>query len=228
VDVYQLAHFLNACFLLAGRSYDTFVAALGANSEGINKRRAKGGIFTPRIETVHKILSRLQETLVLLLAATPCSGKTSICQLVYEEARKSRVYESEDVIYVNCAEVGSGGKSFEDVFLEQARVTFKEASKSPPCSPEKQLQRSAGDASSSSSQAPVPKKKLIILDEVQTTYDTDAPGHSLLWPLLKRLLASKQGGVNFLLSAARGSNPAAEGLPSTPWGFSDDQRIPLR
>ncbi|GAQ92514.1 hypothetical protein KFL_010360020 [Klebsormidium nitens] len=211
----------------AGASFDTSVRLVGADSEGINRRRVKGGFFTPRTETVHKILLRVQESGVLILAATPCSGKTSICQLVYQEAKKSPVYDSDSVFYVNCARVGSGGKSFEDVFLDQTGAPFSEASKSPTSSPEKQ-QRLSGDVSSSNSQVPPRKKKLLILDEVQTTYDRKAPGHSLLWPLPKEVLAAQHDGINILLSASRGSNPSADGLPSTPIHFSEDQRIPLR
>ncbi|GAQ79186.1 hypothetical protein KFL_000260010 [Klebsormidium nitens] len=210
-----------------GASFNTFVPLVGAESEGINQRR-KGGFFTPRVETCHKILHRVQEKGVLILAGSPCSGKTSLCQLVYEEAERSAVYES--VYYVNCARVGSGGQTFDEVFYDQAGVTFAEASKSPANSPDKQAGR---PSASSSATLPPLRKKLLIFDEVQNLY-SPGPGHALLWPLAKDIGArfkpggARQGRVNIILSASRGSNPSATGLPSTPISFSDDQRIPLR
>jgi Cdc6-like AAA superfamily ATPase len=213
--------------LLAGGIFDTYVPLVGAESEGINQRR-KGGFFTPRVETCHKILHRVQEKGVLILAGSPCSGKTSLCQLVFAEAEKSPVYES--VYYINCARIGSGGATFDQIFQEQAGVAFAEASKSPSNSPDRHANRPSTSASST---PPPLKKKLLIFDEVQNLY-SQGSGHSLLWPLAKEIGAkfltggTHQGRVNILLSASRGSNPSAAGLPSTPISFSEDQRIPLR
>ena len=104
------------------------------------------------------------------------------------------------------------------------KVSFSAAATSPPSSPDTSQFSSDGESHKESGH-----RKLIVVDEAQRIYDSEASGSRELWDCLKQgaVIDTK---VVFLLAAAHGSNPSAVAgvAAATPYQFGPDQTIHLR
>ena len=83
------------------------IIAVGSSSSArrmISSRMAQG-YYTARTQTCIQVLDKLRNVGAIMLLSPPASGKTSLCQLIVDVARKSSAFES--AYYVNCAAVDS-------------------------------------------------------------------------------------------------------------------------
>lgn len=164
-----------------------------------------------------QVLDKLWSVGAVMLRSPPASGKTSLCQLIIDVARKSPAFES--AYYVNCAAVDSRTGFLDAWDRCNSGCPFAEASCSPTLSP---MDTDCGSAQARS-------VKLIVVDEAQRTYNQNHPGCSELWSRLKEC-ATQNARVLFLLAAVHGSDPIASTsiMAATPYTFGLDQTIALR
>lgn len=206
--------------LCAGVYHCRGIKFIGQENEGISSRMAQG-YYTARTQTCIQVLDKLRNVGAIMLRSPPASGKTSLCQLIVDVARKSSAFES--AYYVNCAAADSHTGFFGSWHRFNHGHPFEVASSSLASSP---THTDCG----SDQQGQARLVKLIVVDEAHRTYNQDKHGCSELWSRVRECAAAKDARVVFLFAAPHGSDLSActGTMAASPYTFGPDQTISLR
>jgi hypothetical protein len=176
---------------------------IGSVAEGMNARM--GSYCTMRMRTALKICELVDKYGALLIRAPPGSGKTSLLQLVAQV-----IYPEifENVYYISLADLGSGNKTFEELWNE----THPGVDLTNVCS----LPKYPGTHSE-------PRPTLLV-DEGQVAFSKDLS----LWGTLKGVMAGSKKHPRIIVVSASDAMVEGGHSYSTPVGFMPESTISPR